>query len=240
MIHYGIVSEQQSTPNSWIDVSTLIGAWSKKLGIKKEEAMMVIEYLAKEGKIIYIDPQKKAVRDVSLSLAMYSCPYCTRPARFSGPRRVGETEGKTSEEKNEIAIRDGQGIQLPVLDPYLERIKEKLDEVTYYLAEKQRETWNHAVLFVFDSLMLALQRLIIEKKGIKLLEQLKRDKKLYLDVLTTVAKEEIDPDDLVNFEMLRDLRNRVVHEDYRPTRQETHWSLGILKAFLKKKYPNLL
>jgi len=39
-------------------------------------------------------------------------------------------------------------------------------------------------------------------------------------------------------EMLRDLRNRVVHEGFNPSREQALWALDLVKAIIQKRYPD--
>ncbi|MGC9202922.1 MAG: hypothetical protein ACP5HX_09685, partial [Thermoproteota archaeon] len=90
--------------------------------------------------------------------------------------------------------------------------------------------------------MLTLQRLVIDKKGVKPIEELRRERKLYFDSLISILKNEekiLDPEDLKELEILRDLRNRVVHENYRPTRDNAIWAYNLVKRFVSKYYPDV-
>ena len=74
-----------------------------------------------------------------------------------------------------------------------------------------------------------------------MIEQLRREKKLYLSTLSRILKDSdvISEREMMDLEILRDLRNRIVHEDYHPSREQAQWALNLAKTFLKKHYPQL-
>ncbi|MEM2293835.1 MAG: hypothetical protein QXX41_11220, partial [Nitrososphaerota archaeon] len=49
----------------------------------------------------------------------------------------------------------------------------------------------------------------------------------------------IDEEDTKNLEILRDLRNRIVHEDYHPSKEQALWVVNFTKTFITKHYPEL-
>jgi len=92
---------------------------------------------------------------------------------------------------------------------------------------------------MFDAVMLALQRLVIDSKGgVALIEDLRREKKLYFDTLANVLSKEgvLSPEDRKELEILKDLRNRIVHEDYRPAKEHAVWAYNLVKKFISKHY----
>jgi hypothetical protein len=130
-----------------------------------------------------------------------------------------------------------------VLDPYLASVKENILEVESYFKGEKGISWGPVIVHLFDAVMLTLQRLVIDKKGVKPIEELRRERKLYFDNLISILKDEekiLDPEDLKELEILRDLRNRVVHENYRPTKDNVIWAYNLVRRFVLKYYPDVL
>ena len=129
-----------------------------------------------------------------------------------------------------------------VLDPYLASVREKFAEVSKYFKGEKGVLWGPVVVLSFDAVMCALQRAVIDVKGIRVIEQLRREKKLYFDTLVKILKDEglIGTDELKELEILKDLRNRVVHEDYHPTKQHALWAYEVARTFIAKRYPEAL
>jgi len=66
---------------------------------------------------------------------------------------------------------------------------------------------------------------------------------MYLDLLLEVLKDagvEIGKDLGNQLHMLRELRNKVQHEDYKPTEDETAWALELAKNVASSWYPIVL
>jgi hypothetical protein len=126
-----------------------------------------------------------------------------------------------------------------ILDPYLISIKEKFTEVEEYFKGK-RVYWGPVVLLLNEAIMITLQRLIIEKRGIKPIEQLKKEKKLYFDVLVRIiSKGGVEITHLKDLELLKDLRNKIEHEDYKPSKKEVLWAFKTAKRFISQFYPEI-
>lgn len=129
-------------------------------------------------------------------------------------------------------IREGK-----VLDPYLVSVREKFaDAESYFRGE--RVQWGPVIVDMFDAVMLVLQRLVIDLKGVAPIEDLRKEKKLYFDALANILSREgvLNPEDRKELEILKDLRNRIVHEDYRPAREHAEWAYNVVKRFVSKHY----
>lgn len=125
------------------------------------------------------------------------------------------------------------------LDPYLERVKESLMEAKEYL-ECRRVPLKEVVKRCHDAVMTTLQRMVIDKKGMTVLEQLRKEKKLYFNTLVSILKEEgVEINNLNELEILRERRNMVEHEWYRPTEHEAEWAYDIAKSFVLQNYPEI-
>ncbi|MGB9760851.1 MAG: hypothetical protein ACPLZG_13560 [Thermoproteota archaeon] len=147
---------------------------------------------------------------------------------------------KQSKLKPEVSVETK--VKEKVLDPYLSSVKENVFEVESYFKGEKGISWGPVIVHLFDAVMLTLQRLVIDKKGVKPIEELRRERKLYFDSLISILKNEekiLDPEDLKELEILRDLRNRVVHENYRPTRDNAIWAYNLVKRFVSKYYPDV-
>ncbi len=126
-----------------------------------------------------------------------------------------------------------------LLDPYLADVKEKLLEAEQYLKGKKIST-GIIVTLCYETVMTTLQRMIIEKKGMKPIEELRKEKKIYLEPLVSMLKSLSVDIEITELEILRDLRNKVVHEGYRPTEQNAKWAYEVVKKFVSKYYPGVL
>jgi len=110
------------------------------------------------------------------------------------------------------------------LDPYLELLKEKLAEAEQYL-RGPRSSWRIAIILCYDAIITALTRMVIDKKGIKPNRAAKKGKRLYFDSLVSILKKEgIEISNLTDLEILRSLRNEVVHENRTPTQENAKWA----------------
>ncbi|MEM3712205.1 MAG: hypothetical protein QXR97_01505 [Thermoproteota archaeon] len=128
-------------------------------------------------------------------------------------------------------------IKEKVLDPYLVSVREKFaDAESYFRGE--RVQWGPVIVDMFDAVMLTLQRLVIDLKGVAPIEDLRKEKKLYFDTLANILSKEgvLNPEDRKELEILKDLRNRIVHEDYRPAREHAEWAYSVVKKFISKHY----
>lgn len=132
-----------------------------------------------------------------------------------------------------------KGFDRKSLDPWLNDIKRKISEANEYL-ESRTVSLGLVVKILYDAIMLTLQRLVIEHKGLSVLEQLRKDKKLYFHTLISILrKHDVDIGNITELDILRDLRNRVEHENYRPTEYDVKWSYQITCSFIEKYYPEI-
>jgi hypothetical protein len=128
-----------------------------------------------------------------------------------------------------------------VLDPYLATVRESILEAESYFKGEKGVSWGPVIVHLFNAVLFTLQRLVIDKKGVKPIEGLRREKKVYFDSLISILEDEkiLDPEDLKELEILRDLRNRVVHESYPPTRDNAIWAYNLVRRFVLKYYPDI-
>jgi uncharacterized protein YutE (UPF0331/DUF86 family) len=125
-------------------------------------------------------------------------------------------------------------------DPYLASALEKLKAIERYLKGEVSVTWSPVVALAHDALLTYMQRMLVELKGpdgVKMIEQMRREKKLYLEVLAKQLAEmgAISSEELKSIEILRHLRNRVVHEDYHPTKEQALWAYEFVKRFIEQR-----
>jgi DNA-binding Lrp family transcriptional regulator len=125
-------------------------------------------------------------------------------------------------------------------DPYLASALEKLKAIERYLKGEVSVTWSPVVTLAHDALLTYMQRMLVELKGpdgVKTVEQMRREKKLFLEALARQLAEmdAICEEELKSIEILRDLRNRVVHEDYHPTRAQALWAYNFVKNFIEQR-----
>ena len=140
--------------------------------------------------------------------------------------------------------REGKRLKEVGVDPYLLSAREKVIAMERYFRGETSVSWSPIITLAQDALLSALQRMVIDLKGgegVSMIEQLRREKKLYLSTLSRILKDSdvISEREMMDLEILRDLRNRIVHEDYHPSREQAQWALNLAKTFLKKHYPQL-
>jgi len=140
--------------------------------------------------------------------------------------------------------REGKRLKEVGIDPYLLSAREKVIAMERYFRGETSVSWSPIITLAQDALLSALQRMVIDLKGgegVSMIEQLRREKKLYLSTLSRILKDSdvISEREMMDLEILRDLRNRIVHEDYHPSREQAQWALNLTKTFLKKHYPQL-
>ncbi len=117
---------------------------------------------------------------------------------------------------------------------------EKFREAESYF-RGERILWGPVIVLLYDALLLALQRIVIDVKGLEPIGELRKQRRLYLHTLVKILSDEgiIDPRDMKDLELLRDLRNRVVHEDYHPSREHAEWAYSVVKRIISKYFPDL-
>jgi len=140
--------------------------------------------------------------------------------------------------------REGKRLKEVGIDPYLLSAREKVIAMERYFRGETSVSWSPIITLAHDALLSALQRMVIDLKGsdgVSMIEQLRREKKLYLSTLSRILKDSdvISEREMMDLEILRDLRNRIVHEDYHPSKEQAQWALNLAKTFLKKHYPQL-
>jgi len=158
---------------------------------------------------------------------------------FFGPDSYCEMVRRAFEEIVGRIIQLTLSDMLNLVDPYLLRVINNLRRSREVMVEAPSEAVCHA----FNAVMNVFQRRIIDEKGVKVLEDLKRRRKMYLDILLKVLKDagvEIGKDLENQLHMLRELRNKVQHEDYKPTEDETAWALRLAKNVASSWYPIVL
>lgn len=114
---------------------------------------------------------------------------------------------------------------MSVLDPYLVSALEKVKAIEDYFKGRTYVPWSPVITMAHDAALSVLQRMLIDLKGaegVAMIEQLRREKKLYLSTLAKILREAgvISDEELRVIEILRDLRKRVVHEDYHLSREQ--------------------
>lgn len=128
-------------------------------------------------------------------------------------------------------------------DPYLIAAVEKLHSIERYCRGDVSVAWGPVVTMAHDALMSVMHKMLIDAKGaegVKILEQWRAERKLNLSTFIRTLKEWglLVDDEVKELEILRDLRNRVVHEDYHPSREQALWAYNLVKRFVKSHYPS--
>jgi len=130
----------------------------------------------------------------------------------------------------------------PRLSPWLEGARENLELAEEYAKQDREILWGEAISLSFKALMNALQGKIIDLKGIKVIEQLKKNKKVQLDVLINILQKQgllFKTEDLDN---LRHLRNLVEHPDipyFRPSKKGALYAFNVARSFILQMYPEI-
>ena len=124
------------------------------------------------------------------------------------------------------------------LDPFLVRILEKLNKIEKYLGQ---EFWNQVVKESYNVVILCLECLIMDNLGTKILEQLQRDRKIYLDPLIHVLESKgFEIENKKELEKLRYYRNKVEHEYEEAKSYDAEWAYETVKDFVSKYYPRII
>jgi hypothetical protein len=184
-----------------------------------------------------------------VALSDIQCPYCGRwvgvTTIFYGHKTCWDTTYGccricSNFIKEQLStFEESPQIEQKTLDPYLVNIKEKFHEVAEFFKGK-RFSWAPVVILMFEAVMLTLQRMVVDKKGVTTLEELRKQKKLYFDTLVNILeKEGLKLEDVKDLEILKDLRNKVEHEGFKPSKEEALWSYSIVKNFISKYYPQI-
>ncbi|MEM0308769.1 MAG: hypothetical protein QXO64_07500 [Thermofilaceae archaeon] len=146
--------------------------------------------------------------------------------------------------KRREAAKIGE-IQQPLpADPYLIAAQEKLRSIERYCKGDVSVAWGPVVTMAHDALISIMHRLVIDAKGpegIKIIEQWRTERKLHLSTFIKALREwgVLTDDEVRDLEILRDLRNRIVHEDYHPSREQALWAYNTVRSFVKRHYPNI-
>ena len=137
-----------------------------------------------------------------------------------------------------------RGSKAPPLDPFLISVKEKCEAIKKYLKGEVSVTWSPIVSLAHDATLSFLQKLLIDVKGaegVRIIENLRREKKLNISSLVKILRQAgvLSDNEVKELEMLRDLRNRVVHEDFYPSKQQASWAYEVIRDLIAKKYPDI-
>ena len=78
--------------------------------------------------------------------------------------------------------------------------------------------------------------------GVKVIEEYRARKQLHISALAKILKEKgvLTDEELKDIEIFKDLRNRVVHEDYHPTKEQARWTAELVQKIIRKHYPSLI
>jgi len=158
---------------------------------------------------------------------------------FYGSRDYYEMVKRAFEGTARRIIRLTLSDMLGSVDPYLLKAIENLRRAREVMTDDPSET----VFYAFNAVMDVLQRRIIDEKGVKVIEDLQKQKKIYLDILLKILKDvkvEISRDLENQLHMLRELRNRVVHGGYKATESEAVWALRLAESLASSWYPIVL
>jgi len=128
--------------------------------------------------------------------------------------------------------------EITKLDPFLVRILEKLNNIEKYL---DQEFWNQVVKESYNVVILCLECLIMDNLGTKILEQLQRDRKIYLDPLIHVLESKgFEIENRRELEKLRYYRNKVEHEYEEAKAYDAEWAFKAAKDLVSKYYPQII
>ena len=129
---------------------------------------------------------------------------------------------------------DGETVKL---DPFMRRLQRKMSSVKRLL---KQELWDQAVKESFRLAILTLECLVMDYAGAQVLEQLRRNRKIYLDPLIGVLESKgLKVANITELEKLRVYRNRLEHETETAGREDAEWAYETAKALIQKYYPNI-
>ena len=134
-------------------------------------------------------------------------------------------------------------VRSPVeLDPYLSRVKEMIREVESYLRSERGTSWSRAILLLYDAIMLILQKLAMDTKGIKAIQQMEQEEGRHFDNLINLLQEEgkITSEEIKQLKILRNLQYNVTYGNYRPSRGDVSDAFERTVRFIKKRYPKVI
>jgi len=124
------------------------------------------------------------------------------------------------------------------LDPYLRRLQQSIRSVKRLLEQK---LWDQAVKESFRLIILTLECLVMDYAGVRVYEQLRRNRKIYLAPLIEVMESKgLEVVNKTELEKLRVYRNQLEHETETASSEDAEWAYEIAQALVQKYYPNIL
>lgn len=139
--------------------------------------------------------------------------------------------------------RSYQALQRPSLgrfeDPYARKVRDSLRKAEKFLAEDPNETVKAA----FSAVIFALQRKVIEVRGFQVLEELRRTRRIFLAPLLDILEKAgviIDENVKKDLAILRDLRNKVVHDVVTASEEDAKWALNVARKVASYIIPNVV
>ena len=123
------------------------------------------------------------------------------------------------------------------LDPFLRRLQRNIKTVKKLLEQK---LWDQAVKESFRLIILTLECLVMDYAGVQVLEQLRKNRKIYLAPLIEVLESKgLEVVNKTELEKLRVYRNRLEHETETASSEDAEWAYGIAQALVQRYYPNI-
>ncbi len=120
------------------------------------------------------------------------------------------------------------------LDPFQNKILEKLEDVHEYL---NQGFWDLVVKESFSTILLCLECLLMDHAGIKVYEQLKKEK-VYFDSLVGVLQSKgVEIKNRSELDKLRYFRNRIEHEHVNAEKHDAEWAYEVARSFVSSYYP---
>jgi len=168
------------------------------------------------------------------------------PSEFSGGKETNrflitlrfEVLDKSTSER--IGIGPEKILPEVIVSPLLESAREKLELAEEYIRKNREVLRGQIVRLSYEAVIDSLREKVIDLKGIKLIEQLRKNTKLYLGILVDILQKEGLSYNFKDLEKLKDLRNKVVHEDHRPSRKNALWAFSIARSFIAEMYPEVI
>jgi hypothetical protein len=124
------------------------------------------------------------------------------------------------------------------LDPFQSKILRKLDDLQ---ASLDHGFWDSVVKESFNTILLCLECLVMDHAGPKILEQLRRESKIYLyPLINTLRDKGIEISSQNEIEKLRYFRNKIEHEHEEAEKHDAEWAYEITKSFVSQYYPEII
>ena len=234
-------------------LSILGGRVRRKIGAHRDKVTCLVKYRKKKGIILkaafkrstrLYEIKEHVIKKISKRLGKplrgeYSIIFVDRNGNEI---KIDETSRLYALNAETLHFKLKE-VRSPVeLDPYLYRVREIIREVESYLRSERGTSWSRAILLLYDAIMLILQKLAMDTKGINAIQQMEQEEERHFDNLIDLLQKEgkITPEEITQLEILRNLQDKVANGNYRPSREDVSYAFERTVRFIKKRYPKIM